>query len=525
MRESDRRRLFSALVALVLVSGPIVVSLGVLVARSLSGADGPAETWQVLRDRSLAVQPLTVAAGQALAATALGAAFGMPASFFLSRRGVPLRWPLLRLLIIPVGVPPVVAALGVREALGDDMEPVVALVLAHALFGAAATAWLVTPSWAVTDRRVVEAARLLGASRVRAFWTLSWPHVRRQFRAALAVAFLAAFAALATVRILGGEEQATLESTVAGVSLDGSVTRAELAVLTLAQFAVAAVVALAGHATWRFPVARSIRRMRMAHPLLRVAGALYLVPLAVVGLVPLGVVGAAAVMNDGAADLDAFTRLLRTSVGGRDVRDATAWTLAYGLGAGVAAMLLAWAVAGIPPRWRRWPLLTVLSVPVLMTPVVLALTLREGVQQIWPGLDRSVALVFAAHTLLAFPIAWRVVQVPASPSRWRLRETAQLLGDRPRTAMARWGEQRLVPSLMAAVFFAFVVSLAEVGAAWLLAPAGASPVGVAIMEAAAGNEAPSRPAFALASILGLVSVLAFLVGEWFRRIAARAEAP
>ena len=90
--------------------------------------------------------------------------------------------------------------------------------------------------------------------------------------------------------------------------------------------------------------------------------------------------------------------------------------------------------------------------------------------------------------------------------------------------MARWGEQRLLPSLFAATLFAYAVSAAEVGAAWLLAPGNAAPAGIALLEAATGNAEPGRPVYALATILGLGAVLAFLFAERFRRIAARAEA-
>ncbi|MDA0302635.1 MAG: ABC transporter permease subunit [Chloroflexi bacterium] len=525
MRETvRRRRLVGALAALLLVSVSELVPLGVLVARSLSGGDGPAETWQVLRDRTLVRDPLTFAAGQALVATFAGILLGLPASFFLSRRGLPFRGPLAFLLLTTVGIPPIVTALGIRELIGDEVTPTAAIVLAHTSFATGVMIWLVTPAWSVTERRTVDAARLLGASRLRAFLTLTWPHVRRQLRAAVAVAFLAGFTALATVQILGGPEHQTFESTIATASADGSVTRAELAVLVLAQFGVAVVVTVAGHALWGWPVARSARRRRPAHPFLWVSGLLYLVPLAALAVVPLGAVARAAVTNDGAADFSVFTRLLRTTVGGQSAGDTIIWTLVYGFGSALIATLLAWAFAGLPAEWRRRPLFLALGAPFVMTPVVLALALREGVQQIWPDLDRAVALVFIAHTLLAFPIAWRVIEVRAVRSRRRLRETAQLLGDRPRTAMARWGEQRLLPSLFAATLFAYAVSAAEVGAAWLRAPGNAAPAGIALLEAATGNAEPGRPVYALATILGLGAVLAFLFAERFRRIAARAEA-
>jgi thiamine transport system permease protein len=509
-------------VALFLVSACVLIPLGVLIARSLSAPDGPAEAWQILGDRALVGEPLTFAATQALLSMLIGAAAGLPASFLLSQRGVPLQRLLSLLLLVPVGMPPVVTALGVREVVGDEVTASAAIVIAHSLFAAGVMVWLVTPAWTVVDRRSTEAARVLGASRWLAFWTLSWPQLRRQLRAALAVAFLGGFTALATVQILGGSAEQTFESVIATASLDRSVTRAELAALALAQLGVAAAVTVAGHATWRWPVARPLRRMRRAHVSMRLGALLYLVPLASVGLIPLGAVIRAALLNDGAVDADAFSRLLQSSVGGQSAREAIVWTLVYGLGSGTIATLLAWGVAAVPARWRR-PSLVLLLAPFVMTPVVLALTLREGVQQIWPDLDRAVALVFLAHTLLAFPIAWRVTQYPATQSRRRLREAAQLLGDRPRIAMARWGDRRVVPALTAATCFAYALSAAEVGAAWLLAPDHAIPIGVALLESTAGSTSPGRPIFALATILGLSAVLAFLFAERFRRIAARAE--
>ncbi|MGE3855344.1 MAG: iron ABC transporter permease, partial [Dehalococcoidia bacterium] len=126
-------------------------------------------------------QRLGVSTGQALLSTALSLALGLPVAWMLSQFRFPGHAAVRLLVLLPVVLPTIVVALAVQQLLGPagwlnaaldrlDRVPVQAvgtlwaILAAHAIFGVAIVAWVVTGAWARLDRRQVEAARMLGAT-------------------------------------------------------------------------------------------------------------------------------------------------------------------------------------------------------------------------------------------------------------------------------------------------------------------------------------------------------------------------
>ena len=79
-----------------------------------------------------------------------------------------------------------------------------AIVAAHVFFNYAVVVRTVSTLWTHVDPRLEEAARLLGASRWRAFREVTWPLLRPAVTAAASIVFLFTFTSFGTVLILGG---------------------------------------------------------------------------------------------------------------------------------------------------------------------------------------------------------------------------------------------------------------------------------------------------------------------------------
>ena len=102
---------------------------------------------------------------------------------------------------------------GPLGALGLD-QTLAAILIAHVFFNYAVVVRTVGSLWAHLDPRPEEAARMLGASRWRAFREVTLPALRPAIAAAAAVVFLFTFTSFGVILILGGPRTATLETEI-----------------------------------------------------------------------------------------------------------------------------------------------------------------------------------------------------------------------------------------------------------------------------------------------------------------------
>ena len=102
---------------------------------------------------------------------------------------------------------------GPLAGLGLD-QTVWAILVAHVFFNYAVVVRTVGGLWAHLDPRQEEAARMLGASRWRAFRAVTLPALRPAIAAAAAIVFLFTFTSFGVILILGGPRFATLETEI-----------------------------------------------------------------------------------------------------------------------------------------------------------------------------------------------------------------------------------------------------------------------------------------------------------------------
>ena len=521
-RQSTTIRGVLATLLILAVTGGVV---GVLALGSVDVAGA----WRAVIDDRDFLNRLGFSLAQAAAATGIGLVVGLPASWFLSRGSLPLRGLLLMLVVAPLALPGLVVGMGIDVVAGGVILPRVLVVLAHAVFATATVAWLVTPAWSGGQTRLAEDARLLGAGRLRAYLLGPGRLVPSAIRVSAALTFWCAFASAGAVAIVGGGDAATTESVLAfgepvGLSrpsVDG-INGAQQAAIALIQILIGVAVLASGGPRWPRMGAVPARSGRGV----TIIGTLYLLTLAAALWAPLGLV-----VREAAAG-GAVAGLMDTNIGGDTVPSLLLWTgVLAGLSA-LAATLTAWLGSGLLARrggrrasvLARWSLV----LPAALTGASLGWAGLVLASRVGVDLDRTYLMTVAAHALLAYPFALRILGT-RRPVDVPLLEDAVMLGASTRSVRWRGMGRRTVMALASAFLIAAVLSVGEVAATSLLTPANATPAALGLLSAwvssGAGDGVPfTDEGYALAAALAVVTVIAFAGAEWLRRAAARVEA-
>ncbi|CAL9599689.1 hypothetical protein SUDANB174_05360 [Streptomyces sp. enrichment culture] len=473
---------------------------------------------------------------QALASTALTLLVALPGAYVFARFDFPGKQVLRAVVTVPFVLPTVVVgtaflALVGRGGLLDELwglrldTTVWAILLAHVFFNYAVVVRTVGGLWAQLDPRQEEAARMLGASRLRAWRQVTLPALAPAVAAAALMVFLFTFTSFGVVQILGGPTFSTLEVEIyrqTSQVFDLSTA----AVLTLVQFAAVAAV-LAVHA-WTVrrresalrlvDAATTARRPRGAGQwalltgVLGVIVVLLVLPLAVLVQRSLGASGfgyyRALTSEDGGAFLvppiEAIGNSLQYAVA------ATAIAVVIG---GLTAAALTRRDAGRFVRGFDALLMLPLGVSAVTVGFGFLIALDE------PPLDlrSSWILVPLAQALVGVPFVVRTMLPVLRAVDGRLREAAAVLGASPWRVWREVDLPMVRRALLVAAGFAFAVSLGEFGATVFIArPDNPTlPVAVARLLGRPGDMNYGQ-AMALSTILMLVCAVALVVLERLR---------
>ncbi len=473
---------------------------------------------------------------QALASTALTLLIALPGAYVFARFDFPGKQVLRAVVTVPFVLPTVVVgtaflALVGRGGLLDELwgvrldTTVWAILLAHVFFNYAVVVRTVGGLWAQLDPRQEEAARMLGASRLRAWRQVTLPALAPAVAAAALMVFLFTFTSFGVVQILGGPTFSTLEVEIyrqTSQVFDLSTA----AVLTLIQFAAVAAV-LAVHA-WTVrrresalrlvDAATTARRPRGAGQWALLAGVLGVV--AVLLVLPLAVLVQRSL---GASGFGYYRALTREDGGtflvppieaiGNSLQYAVAATaIAVVIGA-LAATALTRRDAGRFVRGFDALLMLPLGVSAVTVGFGFLIALDE------PPLDlrSSWILVPLAQALVGVPFVVRTMLPVLRAVDGRLREAAAVLGASPWRVWREVDLPMVRRALLVAAGFAFAVSLGEFGATVFIArPDNPTlPVAVARLLGRPG-EMNYGQAMALSTILMLVCAVALVVLERLR---------
>ncbi|RZE14084.1 ABC transporter permease [Streptomyces albidoflavus] len=478
---------------------------------------------------------------QALASTGLTLVVAMPAAYVFARLEFPGKSLLRAVVTVPFVLPAVVVGTAFLALLGrggllDDLwglrldTTVWAILLAHVFFNYAVVVRTVGGLWAQLDPRQEEAARMLGASRFRAWRTVTLPALGPAVAAAALMVFLFTFTSFGVVQILGGPGFATLEVEIYRQTAQ-LLDLPTAAVLTLVQFAAVGAI-LAVHA-WTVrrresalslvDAAYAVRRVRGAGQ--RILLGFVLATVAVLILLPLGVLVERALDAPGGYGLGYFRALMSADGGAFLVPpiDAVANSLQYAAVATLIALLVGGLAAAALTR-RAGPFTRGFDALLMLPLGVSAVTVGFGflIALDRPPLDlrASWILVPLAQALVGVPFVVRTMLPVLRAVDSRLREAAAVLGASPWRAWREVDLPLVRRALLVAAGFAFAVSLGEFGATVFIArPDNPTlPVAVARLLGRAGDLNYGQ-AMALSTILMIVCVVSLLLLERVRPLS------
>jgi len=467
---------------------------------------------------------------QATISTALTLAVGIPGAWALSRMRFRGRRIVRALVVVPFVLPTVVVAVAFRALLGTggplgslDLVPSLwAILAAHVFFNYAVVVRVVASLWEHLDPSTEEAARVLGAGRVRTFVSITLPALAPAIAAATAIVFLFTFASFGIVLILGGPGLSTLETEIyrqTALFLDLRTAAA----LTLVQLgAIVALLTVTGRAQQRYATAQRLRattsiarrartageRLALGANLL-VMGVLLGAPLATLALRSLR-------STDGALTLDAYRGLDEVRRGPVVIAEplaAAATSIRYAVLASVLAVvvggLAAFAIARGRGRSARM-LDGALALPLGVSAVTVGFGFLVALDSPPLDLRGSWVLVPIAQAVVAIPLVVRAVTPAIRAIDPHLREAAAVLGAGPRRI---WREVDLPiarRALLLGAGFSFAIALGEFGATAFVARPGSTTLPVTIYRLL-GQPGPGNFGVALAASVVLMAITAVAI--------------
>jgi thiamine transport system permease protein len=473
---------------------------------------------------------------QAAASTVLTVLLALPAAYVLARFEFPGRQLLSALSIVPFVLPTVVVAsaflalVGPRGVLGLHLDRTIWVILAaHVFYNFAIVLRIVGGLWAQLDPRLEDAGRVLGASRWRAFRSVTLPLLAPAIASAASLVFLFTFTSFGVILLLGGPTFATLEV---------EIYRQTAELLDLPVAATLALLQLVGLASLLFVYARLQDRLAVRTRLLparltaraarglaeraflglTLGGTLLVLGLPVLALVErsLAVGGGYGLANYSGLLGDARSALFvpaSEAVANSLLFAATACGLCLLLGLPAAAVVAyRGGVLG-----QAFDALLMLPLGTSAVIVGFGFIVAFGKLPLPFDLRTSPLLIPLAHAVVALPFMVRaVVPVMRSVDR-RLREAAATLGAPPARVWREIDLPLVGRAALVGAGFAFAVSLGEFGATLFVARPDTPTIPIAIFRFLTQPGAANfGAAMAMSVVLMVVTASAVLLIDRFR---------
>ncbi|MGW5523404.1 ABC transporter permease [Gordonia sp. NPDC003950] len=490
----------------------------------------PDDSIGALIDRTHAWHLLGVTLAQAGASTLLALVVAIPIVWLYVRMPGAGAVVLTVIVTVPFVLPTVVVGVAFRALFSGPLDGLgigdgwTAVLAAHAFLNVAVVVRVVGAAWRSLDTRAEEAARTLGASRSRAWWTVVAPRLMPALGGAATLVFLFCSTSFGVIIILGGGALRTLETEIYTQAV-GYFRIPEAVLLSMLQIVVVVAVLVCSRVfSDTGSSSGSARAGRRPPP--------------IVGVTWLAIIGAWAwtlALLVGPI-LALAIRSVRPSVGGRWTLDGyramsvpvngvtPLATLRYSLTTALLAVVIAVVVgllAGLALHRSRG-VAGVIGNGLAMIPLgISAVTLGFGYLIVLAALPPEVAaspvVIPCVQALIAIPVVVRIVIPALEAVPQRLREAAAVLGASPLRVFATVDLPLIGRSVGAAGGFAFVMALGEFGATSFLARADTTTLPVMI------GSALNRPgatelatAMAASMVLVLVTAGAVLLVEFLR---------
>lgn len=455
-------------------------------------------------------RPLSFTLFQACLSTALTLLLGLPAAYIFGRYEFTGKTAMRVLTTLPFILPTVVVAASFNALIGPQgwlnlllmrafglgtapiqlLNTLPAILIAHVFYNTTIIIRVVGSAWSQLDVRLEQAARVLGASPIRALREVTLPLLRPSILAAALLVFIFDFTSFGVILLLGGPQFATLEVEIyiqalqmLNLPLAGLLSAIQLVctlALTIAygqlgsRLHVPLTPRLQGEGMKR---PRSLKERLIVGVIVMVLVVLLVSPLAALALRSVARLDASRAefgpVQTGLT-LDFYRELFinrRQSFFYVPPIEAARNSLVYASATVAISVLLGFLAANALSK-RAW--FNRLLDPLLMLPLgTSAVTLGLGFITVFnrPPLDvRSFPLLIPiAHSLVALPFVVRAILPAIQSIPPSLRQAAAVLGASPWRV---WWEVDLPiisrAALVSAVF-AFAISLGEFGATSFLA--------------------------------------------------------
>jgi thiamine transport system permease protein len=467
-------------------------------------------------------------AWQATASMLLTLAMALPAAYVFARYRFRGKSLMKAAITVPFVLPTVVVGTAFLALLGPtgvvDLSGTVWLILiAHVFFNFAVVVRTVGGFWGNLVPRLEEAARMLGASRWKAFRTITLPLLRPALAAAGSIVFLFTFTSFGVILILGGLRFSTIEV---------EIYRQTITYLQLPIAAALAVIQLVGVTSILVAYSTFQRRRTIELPLrpseevarsprstsdrLLVSGTLIISGI-FLGT-PLALLIVRSLRTGTGFGLAAY-RSLATQTSALFVPpiDAIRNSLLIATAATVLAVTIG-MMAAVIVAYRTGLFSRAFDVLLMLPLGTSAVTIGFGfLVALGKPVDlrTSPILLPIAHALVAIPFVVRTAVPVMRSVRQDLRDAAAMLGATPARVWRRIDLPMISRAGLIGAGFAFAVSLGEFGATSFLARPATPTLPIAIFRLL-GRPGTFPQALALATILMVLTAASMFAIERFR---------
>lgn len=463
----------------------------------------------------------------ATSSAALTLLVGVPAAYLVARHAFLGRAFLRGLLLVPFVLPALVVALSFQALLGplgaEGAKAFWILLGAHVFYNVGLVVHIVGGFWERVPQSLLDAARTLGASRLRSALRILLPLGLPAIVAAAALVFLFSASSFSLVLLLGQGRLGTIETLIYEEAVSIRPQYGVAAMLGLLQLAFT-FLALGLHSAFQ---RRSLSRFppQATAPVERLPawGRPYLAAMALFIVAPLAALASAALRFGGGWSLEPIRILVegRHAAGSYALTDVLQNSLLFGAGTVLVAVPLAYMIArsqwGLSARWAALEgfLLAPLGASAVL--VAIGFLLAFDGAPLW-DLRASGGRIVLGHVLIAAPFASRLLLPTMEALDRNLLDAARTLGARPATRFFRIELPLMRSGIVAASAVAFAASLGEFGATLVLRRPEFTTIPLAIFDAYSRPGAPFR---AQAEVLSLALVIVALLAFWTLQRAQR----
>ncbi|NJE47201.1 iron ABC transporter permease [Thermococcus sp. GR7] len=474
--------------------------------------------------------------GQAIASTLLTLALGLPGAYIFAKYDFPGKSLLKAVLTVPFVMPSVMVALGyillfgksgfITQIIGRDLGIIYswkAILLAHAFYNFPIVIRMVSSLWQRVNPHYEEMAMALGARDWRLFWKVTLPLISPAIFASAMLTFVFCFLSFSIPLILGGYQYATIEVdifTSIMVILDFK-TGSALAIIQITLSMLFMYLYLRSlDAYARREEQRVLQRPKRftRKDVFSLKGLLigaYSLAVLLFIIAPLLAVLYDSLHFNDQWSLEWYRRIFSTEYNpmfGATTLDAIRNSLTFGFATVFLSVIIALPVAYALHRWN-FKGKRLFDVLVMLPLASSAITLGLGYIRIFHGtpLYYTAWLIIAAHTIIAYPFVLRAVSTSLKKIRPNLWEAALSLGAKEWKAFLRVELPLALGGVIVGAIFAFAISIAELGATYMLARPEYTTMTVAIYRFLGARQFGS--ASALSVLLMAISTASFLIIE------------